>query len=64
MSGQADASYERLRETLARQRGASVGVRQWILTSLAEMAERQGKKPLAEAHFKEALAGRRAGYLP
>jgi Tfp pilus assembly protein PilF len=56
MSGQADASYERLRESLGRQRGAPPGVRQWILASLAEMAERQGKSELAEAHFKEALA--------
>jgi hypothetical protein len=56
MSGQADASYERLREVLERQRAAPAGVRQWILTSLAEMAERQGKNRLAEAHFKEALA--------
>jgi hypothetical protein len=56
MNGQADASYQRLRETLGRQRGAAAGVRQWILTSLAEMAERQGKNRLAEAHFKEALA--------
>jgi hypothetical protein len=56
MSGRAEASYERLRETLARQRAASPDVRQWILTSLAEMAERQGKSALAEAHFKEAFA--------
>lgn len=56
MSGQAEASYERLRDTLARQRGASPGVRQWVLTILAEMADRQGKSRLAEAHFKEALA--------
>jgi Tfp pilus assembly protein PilF len=56
MSGHSEASYERLRETLARQRAASPGVRQWVLTSLAEMAERQGKSRLAEAHFKEALA--------
>jgi Tfp pilus assembly protein PilF len=56
LSGQAEASYGRLRETLARQRAASPGVRQWVLTSLAEMAERQGKSGLADAHFKEALA--------
>jgi tetratricopeptide (TPR) repeat protein len=56
MSGQSEVSYERLRETLARQRAVSPGVRQWVLTSLAEMAERQGKRRLAEAHFKEALA--------
>jgi len=55
-SGQAEASYERLRDALARQRGASPGVRQWVLTSLAEMAEGQGRSRLAEAHFKEALA--------
>jgi tetratricopeptide (TPR) repeat protein len=56
MSGQAGASYERLRDTLAQQPGASAGVRQWVLTSLAEMAERQGQSRVAEAHFKEALA--------
>jgi hypothetical protein len=56
MNGQAQAGYERLRDTLARQRGAPPGVRQWALTSLAEMAERQGESRLAEAHFKEALA--------
>ena len=55
-SGQAEVSYERLRDALARQRGASPGLRQWVLTSLAEMAERQGNSQLAEAHFKEALA--------
>jgi Tfp pilus assembly protein PilF len=56
MSGEAGESYERLRETLARHRAAPPRVRQWALTSLAEMAERQGKSRLAEAHFKEALA--------
>ncbi len=56
LSGQSEASYERLRETLARQRAAPPGVRQWVLTGLAEMAGRQGKSRLAEAHFKEALA--------
>ena len=56
MRGQAVTSYERLRDTLARQRGASASVRQWVLTSLAEMAERQGQSRVAEAHFKEAFA--------
>jgi len=31
-------------------------VRQWVLTSLAEMAERQGQSRVAEAHFKESFA--------
>ena len=60
MSGQAESSYERLRDALARQRGASPGVRQWVLTSLAEMAGRRGKSRLAETHFKEALAAAEA----
>ena len=56
MNGQAEEGYERLRESLARQRDAAPAVRQWVLTSLAEMAERQGRSALAEAHFKAALA--------
>ncbi|HJY75957.1 MAG TPA: hypothetical protein VKE95_04960 [Burkholderiales bacterium] len=56
MSGQAEAGYERLRDALARQRGAPPGVRQWAITSLAEMAARQGRNRLAEGHFREALA--------
>lgn len=56
MNGQAEAGYERLREALARQRHIAPGVRLWVLTALAEMAERRGESRLAEAHFKEALA--------
>ena len=56
MNGEAEASYERLREALARQRVAAPGLRLWVLTALAEMAQRQGKSRLAEAHYKEALA--------
>jgi len=56
LNGQAEASYERLRQTLARQRDVAPGLRMWILTGLAEMAQRQGNSRLAEAHFKEAIA--------
>ena len=56
MNGQMPASYERLRRVLQRQREAAPAVRLWVLTALAEMAQRQGEGRLAEAHFKEALA--------
>jgi Tfp pilus assembly protein PilF len=56
MNGQAEAGYERLRRVLAEQRNVATGLRMWILTSLAEIAQRQGKSLLAEVHFKEALA--------
>jgi Tfp pilus assembly protein PilF len=56
MNGQAEAGYERLRRALAEQRNVAPGLRMWILTGLAEIAQRQGKSLLAEAHFKEALA--------
>jgi Tfp pilus assembly protein PilF len=56
MNGQAEAGYERLRRVLAEQRNVAPGLRMWILTGLAEIAQRQGKSLLAEAHFKEALA--------
>jgi predicted Zn-dependent protease len=56
MNGQAEASYERLRKVLAGQREVAPGVRLWVLTALAEMAQRQGHGHRAEAHFKEALA--------
>jgi Tfp pilus assembly protein PilF len=56
LNGQAEASYERLRQALARQRDVAPGLRMWILTGLAEMVQRQGNSRLAEAHFKEALA--------
>lgn len=56
MNGQPEASYQRLRKVLAGQRDVAPGVRLWVLTALAEMAQRQGNGRLAEAHFKEALA--------
>jgi Tfp pilus assembly protein PilF len=56
MNGQAEASYERLRRVLAKQRDVAPGLRMWILTGLAEIAQRQGNSRLAETHFKEALA--------
>ena len=56
MKGQADESYARLREALARERPVTPGVRLWVLTGLAEMAQRLGRSDLAEGHFKEALA--------
>lgn len=64
MNGQADASYERLRQVLATQPAAAPGLRQWVLTALAEMAQRRGNSRDAEAHFTEALAlGKADAYL-
>jgi tetratricopeptide (TPR) repeat protein len=56
MTGQAEAAYERLRQTLARHGKAAPGLRQWVLTSLGEIAQRQGRNRDAEDHFREALA--------
>jgi tetratricopeptide (TPR) repeat protein len=56
MTGQAEAGYERLRQALARHGKAAPGLRLWVLTSLGEMAQRQGRNRDAENHFRQALA--------
>ena len=56
ISGQAGASYERLRQTYAARRDASPELRAWVATLLGEMAERLGRPDAAEAHYREALA--------
>lgn len=56
LNGQAESSYERLREVLAEHPQAAAGLRLWVLTGLAEMAQRQGKSRDAEDYFRQALA--------
>jgi len=56
VSGQAAASYERLRQTLDARAGSPAPLRAWVATLLGEMAARLGRPDVAEAHFRAALA--------
>ncbi|KQQ87825.1 tetratricopeptide repeat protein [Massilia sp. Leaf139] len=56
VSGQADASYERLRQTYAARADAPPELRTWVATLLGEMAARLGRPNAAQAHFRDALA--------
>ncbi len=56
LNGQAQASYDRLKRTLAARPDSPAPLRAWAATLLAEMAERLGSFDAAEAHFREALA--------
>lgn len=48
-------SYRKLSATLARHPDAQVGLQNWVLTALAEMAARAGMTQEAETHFRAAL---------
>ena len=56
ISGQAAASYRQLEEAQARHPLDAPGIRIWVATLLAEMAERGGDAAGAEAHFRQAMA--------
>jgi tetratricopeptide (TPR) repeat protein len=56
VSGQAQASYERLRQTYVARADSPPALRAWVATLLGEMAARLGRPDAAEAHFREALA--------
>jgi Tfp pilus assembly protein PilF len=56
LNGQAQASYEQLKRSLAARPDTPAPLRAWAATLLAEMAERLGQYPAAESHFREALA--------
>ncbi|MBD8529830.1 MULTISPECIES: tetratricopeptide repeat protein [unclassified Massilia] len=56
VSGDAGASYERLRQAHAARADAGPELRAWSATLLGEMAARLGRPDAAEAHFREALA--------
>ncbi len=55
LNGHARQSYEQLKSALAQAPGADPGIKIWVITLLAEMAERLGKFTAAEGHFKTAL---------
>ena len=55
MTGRAAPSAALLELTLRRNADADAGLQSWVLTLLAEIAERRGDAAGAEAHFKRAL---------
>jgi len=56
ISGQAGASYERLRQTYLARSDSPPALRAWVATLLGEMAARLGRFDQAESHYREALA--------
>ena len=65
LAGQPAKAYRALRRTYeSHGPSATPGIRLWVLTVLAEMAERQGNPIAAEAHYRAALAlGQADAYL-
>jgi predicted Zn-dependent protease len=64
LQGRAEQAYRLIREGLADAPSAEPGNRLWALTTLAEIALRQGWNDAAERHFQQALAlGERDVYL-
>lgn len=56
VSGQAQASYESLRQVYAARADSAPAIRAWVATLLGEMAARLGRPDAAQGHFREALA--------
>ena len=56
MTGRAAASESLLDTTLGRNADADPDLQAWVLTLLAEIAERRGNSAVAEARYKRALA--------
>ncbi|MEO7727486.1 MAG: hypothetical protein ABIS45_09560 [Burkholderiales bacterium] len=56
LTGRAQRSYDQLLVTLLRARNASPAERAWVLTRLAEIAERLDNAAAAERHYRSALA--------
>jgi Tfp pilus assembly protein PilF len=56
MTGRAAASESLLETTLRRDADADPELQAWVLTLLAEIAERRGNSAIAEARYKKALA--------
>jgi len=55
-TGSTRAAYQRLNRALSRRTDAAPESKLWVLTRLAEMAWRMGETPVAERHFRDALA--------
>ena len=60
LRGEFDAARSTFNGLLAR--NAQPGMRSWLLTSLAEMAQREGDHAAADAAFRQALQAERSGY--
>jgi Tfp pilus assembly protein PilF len=56
LTGHAADAGHRLADLLARHADASPGNRLWLLTRLADLAERQGRAADADRHYRRALA--------
>lgn len=56
LTGQAEKAYNTLRQAHASSPAASPSEKLWVLTRLAEMADRLGNSGEADAYFKAALA--------
>ena len=56
VNGAAQASYAKLKASLAAASGADPAIKSWVETLLAEMAERAGLDAEAEAYYRKALA--------
>ena len=56
LTGKAAAAYDRLNAALLANPNASPDEKLWVLLRLAEMSQRLGRMPAAEAHFKQALS--------
>lgn len=64
MTGHAELSYQQLSDVLRQMPSGATETKAWIETSLAEIATRLDKRPIAEGHFKRALrAGEPDPYL-
>lgn len=64
LSGQLDAAYRQLEQAVRMAPDSEPQDRQWALTTLAEMAERQGNADAAEQYYQKAFQlQRRNGYL-
>lgn len=55
LHGQAEDSYAQLRDALRDSGDTDAGIQVWILTLLAEMAQRKGDTAAAEMHFSKAI---------
>ncbi len=55
LNGQATQSYEELKAALEQTTDISPSIQVWVLTLLAEMAERLGDVAMAEKHFQHAI---------
>ena len=55
LNGEGKTSYAQLNAALKKAADTEPGIKLWVVTLLAEMAERNGDTNAAESHFKQAL---------